>query len=176
MALQLTKSSTPKEEYECAASRSCPWLSRPRVDGHGTPGPVEQRRHHGDGQRADADQRAWRPAVELRERVPGREQDGPMRPTSRTAAALTLAAGEHPRLSVVHTPGDAVGRRRCHHADRQLRRRTCVARHTGWWCCVLARSGRDHAVERYGALFVWVGAQVQPATNQAAGVYTVRSP
>src|SRR6266850_2419795 len=36
-----------------------------------------------------------------------------------------------------------------HHADRQLHGYACGARHAGWWCCVRARSGRDHALERY---------------------------
>jgi spore coat protein U-like protein len=33
-------------------------------------------------------------------------------------------------------------------------------------------SGASPTLSGTGALFVWVGAQVQPATNQAAGVYT----
>jgi hypothetical protein len=33
-------------------------------------------------------------------------------------------------------------------------------------------SGASAMLSATGALFVWVGAQVQPATNQAAGVYT----
>lgn len=33
-------------------------------------------------------------------------------------------------------------------------------------------AGANPTLSAGGALFVWVGAQVQPATNQAAGVYT----
>lgn len=33
-------------------------------------------------------------------------------------------------------------------------------------------SGANPSLSAGGALFVWVGAQVQPATNQAAGTYT----
>jgi len=33
-------------------------------------------------------------------------------------------------------------------------------------------AGANPTLSGLGALFVWIGAQVQPATNQAAGVYT----
>jgi len=150
MALQLTKSSTPKEEYECAAHEAVPGCRRPRVDGHGTPGPVEQRRHHGDGQRADADQRAWRPAVDFGT-CSRREQDGQCdRPHE--AAALTVSGQASTPFLCVHTPG-TLSPAAVPHADRQLRSVMRCSPHR-LWCLRSRRVGATTPLS-VRALFVW---------------------
>jgi len=123
-----------------------------------------------DGDGLNADQREWRPAVELRERLPGREQERGRGGSDERRPVRRRRTGERPRYTLVHLTATLSSvLTRCRStampafapttiwkpaASVCSRREQCCDAERGWPAVCLGWRARD------------------PATNQAQGTYT----